>query len=134
MSGCFGYELDLNRLSPDELLEVAEQIRRVKSVRKTLLYGAFHRLLSPFEGDDTAWITVSPDRREAVFTLVRAHAQSGSVPSLPFVRLRGLDAALRYRIAETGESYGGDELMRLGLCCPLPQGDAASVSYTLRAE
>ena len=75
---------------------------------------------------------VSPDRRQALFTLVRAQAEPNMPPRL--VQLRGLDPALRYRIVETGETYGGDELMRIGLCCPLPMGDAAAVVYTLEGE
>ena len=51
----------------------------------------------------------------------------------PLVRLDGLDPARRYLVNETGEVYGGDELMRSGLCCPLKQCDAASVLYTLKA-
>ena len=132
MSGCFGFELDLNRLSEEELQAVAQQIGRVKRLRTTLLYGDFHRLLSPYEGNDTAWITVSPDKREAVLMFTRAQAQSFTYP--PLVRLRGLDPAKRYRVEETGECYGGDELMVSGLSFSLPAGDASSVSLTLRAE
>lgn len=132
MSGCFGYELDLNTLSPGDLEQVRSQIARVKSLRQTLLYGDFYRLLSPYEGSDTAWITVSPDKTEAVLMLTRSLAQSGTFP--PLVRLRGLDEGKTYRVLETGESYSGAELTHLGLCIPLPWGDAASVSLTLREE
>jgi len=131
MSGCFGYELDLNTLTPEEIEAVRGQIKRVKELRTTLLYGDFHRLLSPYEGDDTAWITVSPDKNEAVFMLTRALAKAGVNP--PLVRLRGLDAEKVYTIQETGESYTGAELMQLGLCVRLDWGDAASVSLTLKA-
>ncbi|MGN0795314.1 MAG: alpha-galactosidase [Aristaeellaceae bacterium] len=131
MSGCFGYELDLNTLPAGELEKVRQQIARIKALRSTLLYGDFHRLLSPFEGDDTAWITVSQDRKEAVFMLTRALAKSYTFP--PLVRLRGLAADKTYTVVETGERYTGDELMQLGLSARLPWGDAASVSLTLRA-
>ena len=132
MSGCFGYELDLNRLPQEDLEAVKQQIARVKTIRQTLLYGDFHRLLSPYEGNDTAWITVSPDKREAVLMLTRAQALSYTFP--PLVRLRGLDAGAVYEIAETGESYSGSELMNAGLSVRLPWGDAASVSLTLRVK
>lgn len=132
MSGCFGYELDLNRLSPEELEQVREQVARVKRLRRTLLYGDFHRLSSPYESNDTAWITVSPDRREAILMVVRAQALS--YEPTPIFRLRGLDASAVYTVEETGERYTGAELMRCGLSCPLPWGDAASVSFVLRAE
>lgn len=132
MSGCFGYELDLNRLPQEDLAQVEKQIARVKALRETLLYGQFHRLLSPFEGNDTAWITVSPDKNEAVLMFTRAQALPNTYP--PLLTLRGLAADKTYRIVETGETYGGDELMNMGLSIPLPGGDGASASYTLRAE
>ena len=131
MSGCFGYELDLNKLSADELKEVRQQIRFVKAHRMTLLYGDFHRLLSPWDGNDTAWMTVAPDQKKAIFVLVRSHATAYEMP--PLVKLQGLHPALVYKIQETGECYTGAELMQFGLCCPLPDGDAASVSYVLEA-
>ncbi|MBQ8556656.1 MAG: alpha-galactosidase [Clostridia bacterium] len=132
MSGCFGYELDLNTLCTEELEAVRRQIARVKEIRQTLLYGDFHRLLSPYEGNDTAWITVSKDKNEAVFMFTRALAKSFAYP--PLVRLRGLDAQKAYTVAETGESYTGAELMNLGIAVKLPWGDAASVSWTLRSN
>ena len=132
MSGCFGYELDLNTLPAEDLEKVRAQITRVKELRNTLLYGDFHRLLSPYEGHDTAWITVSPDKNEAVFMLTRDLAQSGTYPVL--VKLRGLAPEKNYIIRETGESYSGAELMQLGLSVRLPWGDAASVSWTLTAQ
>ncbi|MGN0753781.1 MAG: alpha-galactosidase [Aristaeellaceae bacterium] len=132
MSGCFGYELDLNTLSAEEIEKVRAQVARVKEVRNTLLYGDFYRLLSPYEGNDTAWMTVSKDGSEAILMLTRAQAQSYAFPVL--LRLRGLDADKVYTIVETGESYSGSELMNAGLSVKLPWGDAASVSWTLRAE
>ncbi len=132
MSGCFGYELDLNTLSAEELNKVRAQVARVKELRNTLLYGDFYRLLSPYEGNDTAWLTVSKDQGEAVFMLTRALAKSNAYPVL--VRLRGLDESKMYTVVETGERYSGSELMHVGLSVRLPWGDAASVSWTLRAD
>lgn len=132
MSGCFGYELDLNTLSAEELDKVRMQITRVKQLRMTLLYGDFHRLLSPYAGGDTAWLTVSPDRKEAVLMYVRPQALPNEQP--PLLRLRGLDADATYTIAETGESYSGAELMHVGLSIRLPWGDAAGISWTLTAD
>ncbi len=132
MSGCFGYELDLNTLSPEDLEKVRGQIARVKELRSTLLYGDFHRLISPYEGQDTAWITVSRDRNEAVFMFTRAMHQPAQPPVL--VRLRGLDESKVYTVQETGESYTGSELMHLGLSVRPAWGDAASISWTLKAN
>jgi len=132
LAGCFGYELDPRKLSDEERAALRAQVDFANRTQRLRLYGALYRLQSPFEGSDTAWMSVSDDRSEALLTVVRARALPNTFP--PLVRLDGLDAARRYRVAETGETYGGDELMSVGLCCPLPQGDAASLVYTLTAE
>ena len=132
MSGCFGYELDLNTLSAEDLEKVRAQVKRIKELRTTLLYGDFHRLVNPYEGQDTAWITVSKDKREAVFMFVRAMNQPATPPVL--VKLRGLDETKVYTIRETGESYSGSELMHVGLSVHPGWGDAASISWTLEAD
>ena len=80
MSGCFGFELDLNLLSGEELARVQQVVARVKALRETLLYGDFHRLLSPFEGHDTAWITVPGDRQEAILMALRDLAHPNGPP------------------------------------------------------
>ena len=110
--GAFGYELDLNRLTVEERELVREQIACVKEYRQTLQFGDFYRLLSPFEGNFTAWMAVSPDRRTA---LVGWYKTLNEVNG-PYrrVKLRGLDPELAYAV-DGGAEYYGDELMRVGL-------------------
>ncbi len=134
LGGCFGYELDPRSLTEAEREAMRTQTAFAEKTMDLRLYGAFHRLRSPFEGNDTAWISVSPDRTKAIFTYVQDRALPNALPQL--IRLRGLDEGRRYRIVETGEVYGGDELMRVGLCCPVPSlgaGDGWSALYTLEA-
>ena len=64
--GTFGYELDLNKLTEDEIQQVKEQIVFMKEYRKILQFGTFYRLKSPFEGNETAWMAVSQDKRTAI--------------------------------------------------------------------
>ena len=134
LGGCFGYELDPRKLSDDERAALREQTAFANRTQELRLYGDFYRLASPFEGNDTAWLSVSPDRNEALFTFVRNRA----LPNVtaPLVKLCGLDAGKRYQVVETGEVYGGDELMRVGLCPPVGfqgTGDGWSALYTLKA-
>ena len=131
LGGCFGYELDPRKLSDEERAALREQVAFANRTQELRLYGALYRLKSPFEGNLTAWMSVSEDRGEALFTLVRAMSQPNMLP--PLVRLRGLDAKRRYQVVETGEVYGGDELMQVGLCCPLAWEDGATVMFTLKA-
>lgn len=111
--GAFGYELDLNRLTPDEQETVKQQIAFMKEYRELLQFGTFYRLLSPFEGNITCWMVVNEDKSQAIVGWYRT--LSGA--NLPFtrVRLQGLDPDSCYINQETGASYYGDELMNAGL-------------------
>lgn len=65
--GTFGYELDLNLLEDKEIAQVKEQIKFMKEYRELIqVDGDFYRLLSPFEGNETAWMVVSQDKKNAV--------------------------------------------------------------------
>ena len=131
LGGCFGYELDPRGLTEAEREEMARQVRIARETEDLRQKGSFYRLLSPFEGHDTAWMFVSGDMRQAVFTFVRDLALPNTPPVL--VRLQGLDPELRYRISETGQVWGGDQLMYSGLPCDPGRGDAASILYRLEA-
>ena len=130
--GTFGYELDVTKLPESEQEEIRQQLKRVKTVRDTLMYGDEYRLRSPYDTNYTAWMLVSADKREAVVTCVKMSAESNVL--LDALKLRGLDPNATYRVEETGERFGGDELMNLGLTMDYPHYDYASLSFILRAE
>ena len=130
LCGSFGYELDPRKLTDEEREEVHRQIAYAHETEKTRLNGRFYRLLSPFEGNDTAWISVREDQREAVLTFIRERSQVNFFPTL--LPLRGLNPDFTYRVEETQEVYGGDELMQAGLLMPVKPGDAEALVYTIR--
>ncbi len=124
--GVLGYELDPTALTQEERIQVADQVAFYKERRDLFQRGRFVRLRSPFEGDgnETAWLTVSEDRRRAVVGHYRILNRPNSGPSR--LRLRGLDAAASYSVSvwPAGDDavaranagvHGGDELMRVGL-------------------
>jgi len=131
-TGAFGYELDLTRLAAGDFEALAAQVTEFKADRRLLQFGTFYRLRSPFEGNETAWMSVSPDRAEAVVTWVRVLAQ----PNRPegVLRLEGLDPALRYRIDGLEGAWTGQELMAWGLRLPDAPGDFASLNLRLRGQ
>ena len=110
--GAFGYELDLTRLSPEEQEEVRRQIAFVKEYREVLQFGDFYRLLSPFDGNFTAWMAVSSDKRTALVGWYKVLNEVNG----PFrrVKLQGLDPELCYTV-DGSSRYFGDELMYAGL-------------------
>ena len=130
--GAFGYELDLNRLSEEELEVVKQQIACYKENRKLLHQGTFYRLKSPFEGNDTAWMVVSEERDKAI----AAYYQVLNPANAGWLRLRlaGLREDTLYRVSmgEDAGEYYGSELMYAGLPidrkrCLSETGDFASV-------
>ena len=110
--GAFGYELDLNALTAEERKEVRRQIAFAKEYREVLQFGDFYRLRSPFAGNFTAWMAVSPDRRTALVGWYRLLSEANG--PCRRVRLQGLDPHLCYCV-DGGEEHYGDELMNLGL-------------------
>ncbi|WP_291292535.1 alpha-galactosidase [Enterococcus sp.] len=130
MSGVLGYELDLTSLSPEEKQAIKEQVAFYKTHRRLFQYGTFVRLLSPFEGNDTAWMYVSEDKQEAIVFYFRVLTEA-SAP-LVTLKLAGLEADLLYRMGET--EIGGDELMQMGFYIdPALSGDYATQMFHLTA-
>jgi alpha-galactosidase len=111
--GAFGYELDLNKLSEEERIEVRKQIAFVKEYGELIQKGTFYRLQSPFENNIAAWMVVSEDKKTAIV----AYFKVLNDVNAPFRRLKlyGLDEELLYKIEDSGTSHYGDELMNLGL-------------------
>ena len=114
--GTFGYELDLNRLTAEEQEEVKRQTAFMKKYRSVLQFGSFYRLESPFEGNVTAWMSVSGDRKTAVVGWYRT--LNGINMGYTRVKLRGLEPDSVYRVSADGVlrgEYYGDERMNVGL-------------------
>jgi alpha-galactosidase len=130
MAGNLGYELDLGKLTGAEKKEVARQVSFYKGIRALVQFGDFFRILSPFEGNATAWIFVSKDKEEAWAVYYRTYAEPN--PPIPLLKLKGLDPDAEYRISGGEKAYGGDELMNAGMRVSLEPGDYRSCSWHLK--
>lgn len=111
MSGLLGYELDLLRIDEDEKEAMRKQIDFYKKHRDLIQYGTFYRLLSPFEGDQTAWMFVSKDKQEAI--VFYCNGLASAAPSLKKLKLQGLLENQKY-VFDNGVSSYGSELMNMG--------------------
>lgn len=131
MSGVLGYELDLNTFSKEEMEIVKQQVAFYKQKRQLLQFGDFYRILSPFEGNETAWMFVSEDKSEALVYYYKVLAEANS----PFMRLRlkGLDAERKYELVGSNETYSGDELIYAGIRIPQSEGDFQSTFWNFKA-
>ena len=129
MSGNFGYELDITKLSSEEKEIMQEQINFYKEVRHTIQFGDLYRLANPFEDNDVSWMYVSKDKTEVVVNLVRQYATVNR--GFANLKLRGLDKDASYEIVGEDLTLGGDILMNLGVNVPMFEGDFKSKTWRL---
>ena len=149
--GTFGYELDLNLISEKEMNMVKKQVEFMKKYRELIqVDGDFYRLLSPFEGNDTAWMVVSRDKSQAL----AGYYQRLNKINASWLRFKldGLDPDTLYEVScdvtptvtyneeepavvKTYRAYG-DELMYVGI--PIDRedlnkkgGDFSSLLYVI---
>ncbi|ADL52497.1 alpha-galactosidase [Clostridium cellulovorans] len=130
MSGTFGYELDVTKMSDEEKETVRQQIITYKEIRTLVQFGDFYRLLSPFEGNETAWMFVAEDKSDVAASFFKV--LSSSHKKLSVLKLKGLDPNKDYLLIGTDEVYGGDELMNTGLVIPELKGDFQSYMWRLK--
>lgn len=130
MSGNFGYELDLTKFTEEEKKEVKGQIEFYKSIRHIIQFGSFYRLLSPFEGNETAWLYVTDDKKEAVCFFFRVLAK----PHTPLIKLKleGLAPNKMYCVNDSKLILSGEELMYSGIQPSLESKDFSSLVIVLR--
>lgn len=131
MSGTFGYELDLGKLSEEEKLEVKEQIVKYKEYADLIANGDYYRLSDPFCDDYTAWLFVSEDCKRVLFNMVTTDAEGNGLARC--VRFAGLDRKTVYKDKETGKCYSGAMLMAAGLPVVVTSGEYQSRQIELTA-
>ncbi|MFW5979154.1 MAG: alpha-galactosidase [Halanaerobium sp.] len=119
-----GYELDITQLNQDEMKAVKNQVNNYKKIRKLVQFGNFYRLRSPFEGNFTAWSYVADDKEEVLAGFYQILAAPN--PKEQRLKLKGLDTESDYKELNSGEIYGGDELMNYGLKVPYLKEDFSS--------
>jgi alpha-galactosidase len=119
--GNLGYELDITKLNQEEMAAVKKQINNYKEIRSLVQFGDFYRLKNPFEGNFTAWSYVDQDKKEILAGFYQVLAAPN--PREEKIKLKGLVAEADYREVESGEIYGGDELMNYGIKVPYLKED-----------
>ncbi len=113
MWGTYGLELDPVKLSESDREIICSEIKEYNRNYELIRYGDLYRLISPFEDKyRAAWEFVSPDKTEAMLTLVMMRGEIH--PNLS-VKLRGLVGEAFYKIEETGAIMSGALLMNSGL-------------------
>ena len=139
MSGALGIDMDVRKLSPDEVRQIAGTISLYKKeIRDTVEQGNLYRLESPYTNPRAALDYVSRDASRAVLFIYQLQDGSAAV-----VRPRGLDPQRKYAVQEvnlpenhrsllnaSGQLISGAELMRDGVESPChKEFDSAVIEF-----
>ena len=110
--GRYGLELDLSKLSQEELEEISRQIRFYRQYEQVIHGGNLYRLESVSGGKRAAYEIISEDGKTV---LVFDFCVTGTPNSAPGrLRLQALEEEADYR-DETGQSFPGGTLMHVGI-------------------
>lgn len=133
MSGTFGYELDLCRLSQEEKEEIKEQIKTFHKYAALIQSGDMYRLGNPGQEEVAAWAFVSEDKSEVLLNLFILQTH-GNMP-VSYIRLSGLEEGRMYKEESSGKVYPANALMEAGIPILAPMGDfQAEQMYFRRVE
>ena len=127
MMGKMGYDIQINELTEKELKFSQDAIVNYKRISNVIWHGDLYRLISPYEENRAVLMYVNDTKTKAVLLAYTLNARYGE--AFNRVRLLGLDPAKTYKIqelnistegrrtggSESGRSYTGDYLMKIGL-------------------
>lgn len=124
LTGTFGYELDVTKISQEERDQIPTQIAKYKKYRKLVQTGDYYRIASFLEnGRYDSYMIVSKDKRHAVLIYVQVVTDSNVLGKK--LKLCGLDSEKKYIV--DGKKYSGNVLMNVGYIIKIAKGDFKSV-------
>ena len=142
MSGRLGFELHPKGMTTNEIAFAKKAVADYKRLRPVIQQGDLYRLVSPWENNYAALMTVNDDKTQAVVFLYGLNRGIMSDFPAPLM-LQGLDPARRYTLTElnkekrdhsrvNGKALSGAALMAMGLPVKL-EGDYDSAVFELSA-
>lgn len=128
LSGTFGYELDITKISEEERTQIPKQVALCHKYQGLIQAGDYYRIASWSEKSPyDCWEVVSKDKTEALVTCVQVLALPNTHSKK--IRIPGLRPEGVYVEEETGERFTGEELAYCGFLIKEMSGDFHSRLY-----
>ncbi|MCF0241252.1 MAG: alpha-galactosidase, partial [Treponema sp.] len=137
LSGTFGYELDITKLSPEERSIIPTQIELYKKFNPIIREGIYYKLAAYSENNEyDSWMSVLEDKSEALVTFVQVLNHPNFKTRM--LKLAGLDEKALYKISYPDEdpntykeyTMNGKTIMAAGIPIRREWGDFhASLIY-----
>ncbi len=132
LAGTFGYELDITKIAEEDREQIPGQVEQYHKYNHLVQSGDYYRIASwNSEKPYDCWAVVSKDREEVLVTCVQVLASPNRHSYC--MHLKGLDSEKQYCLEETGEIFGGDELMQCGILISGLSGDFQSKLFYFKA-
>ena len=112
LAGQFGFELDLNKCTEEELKTAEKAIKTYRELGEVFHRGDCYRLKSPFDSDVCAIEFISEDKNTVILTLNSSRATAYAPDE--YILLEGLDENALYALDGSDKRFGGDYLMNIG--------------------
>ena len=112
LAGQFGFELDLNKCTEEELKTAEKAIKTYRELGEVFHKGDCYRLKSPFDSDVCAIEFVSEDKNTVILTINSSKATAYAPDE--YILLEGLDENALYALDGSDNRFGGDYLMNIG--------------------
>lgn len=126
MSGSFGYELDITKLSEEDKDTIKKQVKTFKKYASLIHHGLYYRLTNPLKDEVGAYAFVSEDQSEALIFAVRIITHSARYAH--FIKVEGLEENGCYK-DDQGHFYEANVLKTQGL--PLIVEPGEYQAYTI---
>ena len=125
LTGTFGYELDITKISAEDREQIPQQVAMYHKYNDLVREGDYYRIASYMENHEyDCYEVVSKDRKEALITYVNVIGRANYHSRRIYVK--GLLADGLYQIEGQEGVFHGDTLMRAGINAPGTWGDYQS--------
>lgn len=114
LSGTFGYELDITKISEEDRNMIPKQIEMYHKYNDLVRRGDYYRIENYSENNDfDCWSVVAKDKNEVLVTCIQILGRPNYHSRR--IKLKGLDEDSMYKNEETNEVYSGGALMNAGI-------------------
>ena len=114
LSGTFGYELDITKISEEDRNMVPKQVKMYHKYNDLIRRGDYYRIANYSENNEfDSWEVVSKDKKEALLTCIQVLGRPNYHSRR--IKLKGLEEDSLYKNEETNEVYSGGALMNAGI-------------------
>lgn len=127
MMGKMGFDIEVEKMTENELKFSQNAITNYKKLSDVIWHGDLYRLISPYDENRAVLMYVNSTKNRAILFAYTLNSRYGE--AFNKVKLQGLDPLKTYKIqeinvssegrrfgpSESGKSYSGDYLMKIGM-------------------